>query len=130
MGSNFALKLYYASTAVFLLLDFAFGLNIRLAFLETSPAARLAYYGFCFGCLGLIVWRPAWTGFIGALESMITLAALILIVASRVMLVTPALEAGGAPLGLPALLNFLLAGMAAYFSYLSSLKVLRREYFK
>ncbi|MGI9248637.1 MAG: hypothetical protein ACR2QI_06450, partial [Woeseiaceae bacterium] len=46
--SSKILVLYYAATAVFVVLDFALGFNIRLASLETLPMARVAYYGVCF----------------------------------------------------------------------------------
>ena len=64
-ASSKILLAYYAATALFLLLDVAWGFNVRLAFLETLPVARAAYYGVCFTCLGLILWRPAWTVLIG-----------------------------------------------------------------
>ena len=67
--SNKVLVVYYAATAIFLVLDYAAGLNIRIAFLQPYPEARLAYYGVCFVCLGLMLWRPAWTVLIGAFES-------------------------------------------------------------
>ena len=67
--SRKVLVLYYAATLVFLVLDYAVGLNLRLAFLDSAPVARAAYYGVCFLCLALMLWRPAWTVFIGAFES-------------------------------------------------------------
>ena len=62
---------YYAATAVFMLLDYAFDINVRLAALDSYPGWRLAYYLFCFLCLGLVIWRPAWSAFVGAAESML-----------------------------------------------------------
>ncbi len=126
MRPQVLIKWYYAGTAVFLLLDLILGFNLRLAFLDASLTARLLYYGFCFVCLALMVWRPAWTGVVGAVESLITLVALLLIVAPRVMMPTATLESGGAPLSLRELMNFLMAGGAAYFSYVSAMNQLRR----
>ena len=36
--------LYYAATILFLILDFVLGVNVRVAFLEPFPTARMAYY--------------------------------------------------------------------------------------
>jgi len=41
---NRPVTLYYAATILFLLLDFVLGVNVRVAFLELFPMARLAYY--------------------------------------------------------------------------------------
>ena len=51
---------YYAFTAVFMLLDYGFDLNVRLTFLDDQPAWRFAWYLFCFASLGLMWWRPDW----------------------------------------------------------------------
>jgi branched-subunit amino acid permease len=76
---------YYGATVLFLLLDYAFGLNVRLAFLDALPTAKLAYYGICFVCFALMLWRPSWATLIGTFESLVTLVALILAMAIRIM---------------------------------------------
>ena len=40
---------YYAATALFLLMDYGLGINVRVAFLESTPTLRLLYYAVCFG---------------------------------------------------------------------------------
>ena len=45
------LRIYYAATFVFVILDYALGINVRLAFLEAMPSARAAWYVVCFACL-------------------------------------------------------------------------------
>lgn len=67
---------YYAATALFLLLDYLLGINLRLAFLDANAGFRAAYYAFCFACLAAMLWRPAWTVAIAAFESLLTLAAM------------------------------------------------------
>lgn len=51
------LRLYYAATVLFVLLDFGFGINVRAAFLDNAPGLRLLFYAVLFGCFALVVWR-------------------------------------------------------------------------
>ena len=120
------LPLYYAATAFFLLLDYGFGLNVRIAFLDTLPAARMAYYGICFACLGLMIWRPSWTTFIGTFESLVTLIALIFGMAVRVMIPNDAIfEENAAFVSAQEIINFIISGSVAYFTWIRGLKTLR-----
>ncbi len=117
---------YYAATAVFLLLDFALGFNIRLAFLEPLPAARAAYYGVCFACLGLMLWRPAWTVLVSAFESLVTLSALIISMGMRTLLVTDrVLETGTGLVTMPEIYNFLISGSVAYIAWVKGVNRLK-----
>jgi hypothetical protein len=120
------LVFYYAATVIFLMLDFALGFNIRLAFLEPHPAARMAYYGICFVCLGLMLWRPAWTVLISAFESLVTLSALIIGMGMRTLLVTDQmLETGGGLVTMPEIYNFLISGAVAYVAWVRGVNQLR-----
>ena len=112
------LMVYYAATALFLALDFGLGINVRVAFLESLPGFRLGYYAVCFGCLALMIWRPPWTTAVGVIESLATLIALIVNMALRSMIVTDQmLETGAGFVTMREIINFLIAGFAAYFSY-------------
>ncbi|MDJ0709986.1 MAG: hypothetical protein QNJ14_06340 [Woeseiaceae bacterium] len=116
---------YYAATALFLILDFAFDVNIRVAFLEPLPAARVGYYGVCFACLGLIVWRPAWTTLIGTFESLVTLIALILGMGMRVMVPNDVIFAENAAIvTVQEMINFVISGSMAYLSWVKGLREL------
>ncbi len=120
------LVLYYAATVIFLMLDFALGFNVRLAFLEPYPEARVAYYGVCFACLGLMLWRPTWTVLISAFESLITLSALIISMGMRTLLVTDSmLETGGGLVTMPEIYNFLLSGAVAYLAWVRGINRIR-----
>ena len=77
MKADRALPWYYATTLLFLVLDFGLGVNVRVAFLDALPVARVGYYGICFACFVLMIWRPAWNTLIGTCESLVTLIALI-----------------------------------------------------
>ena len=119
--------LYYAATAVFLVLDLALDFNMRVAFLDDYPALRFAYYGVCFLCLGLIVWRPAWAEVIGAFESLVTLVALILSMGMRTMLLTDAiLESGTGYVTIAEVVNFVMAGGVAYLAWVRGISRLAR----
>ena len=126
MNAARVLPWYYAATAVFLLLDYGFGINVRIAFLEGLPAARIGYYGVCFACLALMLWRPAWTTLIGTFESLVTLIALILSMAVRVMVPNDAIFAENADIvTTQEVVNFIIAGGFAYISWVRGLRQLR-----
>lgn len=126
--SDRILSWYYAATALFLLLDYLLDINIRVAFLDAWPVARLGYYGICFACLGLIVWRPAWAAAIGTVESLVTLVALILGMAVRVMVPNEAIFADmGAIVTTQELVNFMISGFAAYFAWIRGLKAMNLQ---
>ena len=82
------LRIYYAATLLFIILDYFLGINIRLAFLETWPGMRALYDLLCFVCLGLMTWRPAWSLLVGTLESLLALSLLIVTMDVRVMTVS------------------------------------------
>ena len=122
------LRIYYAATAVFLLLDYALNINVRLAFLDAWPGWRALYYLGCFGCLGLIVWRPALTTWVTSVESLLTLSMLIVAMGVRVMSVTDeVLETGRGIVSAEEIANFLIAGSAAWYSWLRGSQQLGRE---
>ena len=124
MRSNI-LIIYYAATAVFLTLDFGFGINLRAAFLENMPGLRLSYYAVLFACFALIIWRPGWTTIVGVVESLATLIALILNMALRSMVVTDTmLETGTGFVTMPEIVNFIIVGGAAYVSYAQGVRSL------
>ena len=124
--SSKILVLYYAATIVFVVLDFALGFNIRLAFLESLPMARIAYYAVCFTCLALMLWRPAWTVLISAFESLVTLSALIIGMGMRTLLLTDRmLETGTGFITMPEIYNFLISGGIAYVAWLKGIKHLQ-----
>ena len=125
MKADRILPWYYAGTILFLLMDYGFGVNVRLAFLESLPIARLAYYGICFVCFALMLWRPGWTTLIGTFESLVTLIALIFAMAVRVMVPTDAIFAENAEfVTIQEIINFVIAGSVAYLAWMKGLKQL------
>ena len=127
--SNQVLKLYYAGTVLFLVLDYVFQVNVRLAFLDAWPAWRLAYYCACFGLLAAIIWRPAWAEVLGVIESLVTLIALILSMAVRVMFVTDGMiETGTGFVTTQEIVNFMIAGGVAWLSWHRGMLALTGKY--
>ena len=125
LNSQQILKWYYAGTALFLLLDYLLNINIRIAFLDPWPVARLSYYAFCFACLAVMVWRPAWSAVVGTAESLITLVALILGMGIRVLVPNDAIFEEMVPIVTSEeIINFLISGTAAYFAYVKGMKSL------
>ena len=115
MTQKTVLQSYYGATLIFLLIDVVFGLSIRAAFLDAHTAFRMGYYAFCMGCFILMVWKPALTMLIGAVESAVTLASLIIVMGLRVMVPTDQmLETGG--ITVSELVNFMIAGGIAYIA--------------
>jgi hypothetical protein len=126
--SSKLLVLYYGATIVFLVLDYAMGFNIRIAFLEPYPEARLAYYGVCFTCLALMLWRPAWTVLISAFESIVTLSALIIGMGMRTLLVTDRmLDTGAGFVTMPEIYNFMISGGIAYVAWVRGINSLKSK---
>jgi len=112
------LQAYYAATIVFLMLDYGMGLNVRTAGLEGLPGLKAGYYLVLFACLGLTLWLPTWSTAVGVVESLATLVTLIFSVALRSMLPTEQmLETGSGFLGVPELVNFVIAGGIAWYAW-------------
>ena len=108
---------YYGATVIFVLLDYLLDFNIRLIFLDAWPAWRTFYYGMCLCFFGVMLWRPSWSSAIGAAESLVTLSALIISTATRVMIVSDEMiEQGRVFVTVNELLNFAIAGTISYLS--------------
>lgn len=126
--SSMLLLAYYASTAVFMLMDYALDVNIRLTFLDDFPLWRFAYYLLCFGCLALILWRPQWTAYVAAAESLLTLALIILSTAVRVVIVTDdMIEHGRGFVSTRELINFVISATAVYISYVINMRSIQQR---
>ena len=80
----------------------------------------MLYYLICFGCLLIMVARPAWIVPAAAVESPLTMVALILSTATRVMNPEPAAGA----LTIEQLVNFLVSGVAASLPWTRSIMVM------
>ena len=68
----------YWSTPLFALLDFGYGVNLRLPFSDAVPGAKAVYYIVDVGCALALVLRPRWTAAIGLAESGVNIGVLAL----------------------------------------------------
>ncbi len=113
---------YYGATILFVILDYLLDFNIRLIFLDAWPGWRALYYAVCLGLFGLMLWRPAWSSYIGVAESLLTLSLLIISMALRVLVVTDEMiEEGRGFVTVRELLNFVIAGSITYVSLMRGL---------
>jgi len=125
MSQKSILLSYYGSTILFLLLDLVFHFSVRVTFLDISTGFRMLYYGFCMLCFLVMVWKPALTALIGAVESVLTLSALIIVMGLRVMVpADPTLETGAGVVTAREIINFVLAGGIAYVAWGSNMQEL------
>lgn len=122
------LRIYYAATLLFVILDYFWNINVRLAFLEAWPEMRILYYLLCFVCLGLIIWRPGWGLWIGTIESMLSLSLLIVTMGVRVMTISEQmLKAGTGLVTMSEITNFIIVGGAAWVAYMRGVHAVKKE---
>ena len=123
---NQPFRLYYFATVIFVLIDYVLGVNLRIAFLEPYPVARILYYGACFGCLVLIVLRPRWAAIVGGVESLIALMALTVSIMSRILVVTDEMiDTGTGYVSFEELGNYAIVGSIAYLSWIRGVNSLK-----
>jgi len=122
------LRIYYAATLLFVILDYFLNINVRLAFLETWPEMRALYYLLCFVCLGLMTWKPAWSLWIGTIESLLSLSLLILTMGVRVMTMSEQmLRTGTGLITMSEILNFMIVSGVAWVAYMRGVHAVKRE---
>ncbi len=124
-----AITWYYASTVVFVAMDFWLHFNVRSAFFAESPGLRAIYYLICFAILVAIVLKPHAARLLCLIDSIFVLSALIISTASRILIVTDdMLETGRGLVTMPEMLNFMLSGTFAYITYRSSLAAVAEKH--
>jgi hypothetical protein len=125
---NFVPKLYYAVTPVFILLDYFWGINIRVAILDSEPLYKGFYYGFCILCGVAVYFIPRYSSVVAVFESAIILVMTALgpfILYARAIsqmddVLNTDLEAIGL-VGPEHVVNFVLVGVIALYTFRKSL---------
>ena len=114
------MRAYYLSTPLFWLLDFWWGVHVRVAFLDDLPVLRTGYYLLCFG-IGIIALRaPGYASRLALLESAMNLG---LIIVSVGVWYLRMIDWAGSPAATVRvvtrweLVNFVLAATAGVVSY-------------
>ena len=120
-----AIQAYYLATPLFAAMDLAGGVNLRTAFMDSGPAARLAYYAAAFA-IGLAAARwPARAHIAAVVESGIDIGWLAIGVGTRYL---AALEEAGAENTLPGapfagleVANLLLSALVLAVGYIAAM---------
>jgi hypothetical protein len=73
-----AIAWYYLATPVFVLMDFVWGVNIRVSALDDTPALKYAYYALCLAFGGVTSMRPGLSSVVGVVESSLNVLLLVL----------------------------------------------------
>ncbi len=120
---------YYVMTPVFILLDYAVGINIRIAALDATPGRKALYYGFCVLCGVTVLLRPRVSMIVATVESSVilylTLAGLLMpyLVVTRSADLTgdwPLVEA----FDLKTAINLVIVGIIAVLAFRANVKAL------
>ena len=74
---NSAARLYFYITPLFILLDYIFGINVRVSALDAMPTYKIIYYGFCVLCGICMFIIPRYSAVVALFESTINLIMLI-----------------------------------------------------
>jgi hypothetical protein len=114
------LRAYYLGTPLFWLLDYWFGVRIRVAFLDDLPALRYGYYLLCFGIGIIAIQAPRYASRLAFFESAANLG---LIIVSVGIWYLRMIDWAGSPSAMVPvitpweLVNFVLAAATAAVSY-------------
>jgi len=66
-------RLYYFVTPAFILLDYVWGINVRVAVLDEMPLYKNLYYGLCILCGVIVFVRPRLSALVALAESSVIL---------------------------------------------------------
>jgi len=75
---NSVARWYFYITPLFILLDYIFGINVRVSALETMPLYKNLYYGFCILCGICMYIIPRYSAVVALFESSINIIMLVL----------------------------------------------------
>jgi ABC-type transport system involved in cytochrome c biogenesis permease subunit len=122
------LRVYYAATLIFVILDYYMNINVRLAFLEAWPEMRAIYYLLLFVCLGLMILRPGWSLWIGTVESMLAASLLIVTMGVRVMTMSEQmLRTGSGLVTMSEIMNFMIVGLAGSVAFRRGIAAIHKQ---
>ena len=66
-------RLYYFVTPAFILLDYVWRINVRVAVLDEMPLYKSLYYGLCILCGVIVFFRPGFSAVVALAESSVIL---------------------------------------------------------
>jgi hypothetical protein len=125
---NFIPKLYYAVTPLFILLDYVWHINVRVAVLDSEPLYKGLYYGFCILCGVAVYVVPRCSSVVALVESVIVFSMTVLSVfvpyVQVILQMDDILNADFQNVGIlsvPYIVNLVLAGGMAALTFKKSL---------
>ncbi len=124
-------KLYYTITPLFILLDYVWGINVRAVVLDSEPMYKGLYYGFCVLCGVVIYIVPRLSPVVALVEStiifMMTVLSVFIPYVQSIVQMDNILDADlqyASIVSVPYIVNLVLAGGMAAFTFNKSLRVL------
>ena len=128
LTSTNILRIYYAGTLLFVILDYFLNINVRLAFLEAWPEMRALYYLLLFVCRALMIMRPGWSLWIVTAESLLALSLLIVTMGVRVMTMSEQMYRTGTGLATKSeIMNFMLVSGVTWMAYRRGIAAIQKE---
>ena len=124
-------KFYYYITPLFILLDYAGGLSVRAAVLDTIPMYKNLYYGFCIFCAVGIYFRPGLSAVVALFDS--TIIVLMTVLSVFLPYIRYLMEADNVlntnwdfsnAFSIPKIVNIVLSGTIGIFAFHNSLRML------
>ena len=127
----FVPKLYYAVTPVFILLDYVWHINVRVAVLDSQPLYKGLYYGFCVLCGVVVYVVPRCSSIVALVESailfMMTVLGIFISYTQAILQMDDVLSADIQTISIvspPKIINIILAGGMALWTFKRSLREL------
>jgi hypothetical protein len=128
-------RLYYFVTPVFILLDYLWGINVRVAVLDSMPLYKNLYYAFCIICAVGIFAFTKYSAVVALFESAINFVMTILVLflpyARVLMYMDEVLNADWEavlPFSPERIVNLFLAGLVAAFTLRKGLLTLQATF--
>ena len=128
---NFIPKLYYAVTPLFILLDYVWDINVRVAVLDSKPLYKGLYYGFCVFCGIMVYIVPRCSAVVALFESafifIMTILGIFISYVQAILQMDDVLNADIQTIsivGPPQIVNLILAGGMSLLTFKMSLNEL------
>ncbi len=127
---------YYYITPLFILLDYIWGVNVRVTILDSMPLYKSLYYGFCILCgVGMYI-VPQYFAVVALLESTIIFTMVVLGIfvpyVQNILYVddilTADFKAMEASLNIQPIVNLVLAGSVAIFVFRQSIRTIAETF--
>jgi len=120
---------YYVITPVFIVLDYAVGVNVRIVALDATPGRKALYYGFCVLCGITVLLRPRVSMVVATIESTIILYLTLTSLLMPYLVVTRSADLTGdwprvEAFDLRTAINLVIVGIVAVLAFRANVKAL------